>query len=278
MPDYRIPKRIFYGKLKSGQRSRGGQMRRFKDDLKATQKSSGVNLETWKADAQDRTRWREICHSGVATFKAEWLVKLEDKRNQTKDRTHDSAQLATATSTCTDCGRVYKYGINLYSHQITHSKDWLGLAGAHPSLDGRLHHMRADHRAKALPMLNKLHWLRYWLQGRCTEILYVLPWSQHICHRWSRSLRHVLHSANVCLLQTPHVKMVIELRSGLRLRRSGVACQNELRMTYLLLKIRRQLKIFYFRLFRQHWLIGELKYSSDSFYAFCNILMTMCIL
>ena len=81
MPDYRIPNRIFYVELESGQRSRGGQMEQFKDSLKATQKSSGINLETWEADAQIQTRWREICHSGVTTFEAERLTKQELKLN-----------------------------------------------------------------------------------------------------------------------------------------------------------------------------------------------------
>ena len=57
-PYVRLPdtKRIFYGELESGHRSRGGHMKRFKDRLKVTQKSSGFNLETWEADAQDLTR------------------------------------------------------------------------------------------------------------------------------------------------------------------------------------------------------------------------------
>ena len=120
MPDYRIPKRIFYVELESGQRSRGGQMKRFKDGLKATQKFSGINLETLEADAKDRTRWREI-----ATFEATRLAKLENKRNQRRLCIW-SPQLATATFTCTDCSRVCKSRIGLYSHQRTHSKDWLG--------------------------------------------------------------------------------------------------------------------------------------------------------
>ena len=121
MQDYRVPKRIFYGVLESGHRSRGGKMKRFKNGLKATQKSSGINLETWEADAHDRTKWREICYSGVATFEAERLAKLEDRRYQRKDRTHDPSQLATATFTCRDYGRVCKSRISLYSHQRTHS-------------------------------------------------------------------------------------------------------------------------------------------------------------
>ena len=77
-PYVRLPdtKRIFYGELVSGHRSGGGQMKRSKDRLKVTKKSSGINLETLEADAQNRTRWRNIFNSGVATFEAERLAKL----------------------------------------------------------------------------------------------------------------------------------------------------------------------------------------------------------
>ena len=37
MPDERLPKRILYGELLTGARSHGGQMKRFKDTLKASQ-------------------------------------------------------------------------------------------------------------------------------------------------------------------------------------------------------------------------------------------------
>ena len=68
MPDERLPKRLLRGELHHGKRSRGGQRKRYKDTLKASLKSCGLDPETWEADAQCRTGWRSAVRHGVADF------------------------------------------------------------------------------------------------------------------------------------------------------------------------------------------------------------------
>ena len=62
MPDDRIPKKIFYGELSEGKRSRGGQRKRYKDSLKATLKQCQIDTESWEEMAEDRTLWRRTIH------------------------------------------------------------------------------------------------------------------------------------------------------------------------------------------------------------------------
>ncbi|GFS07552.1 hypothetical protein ElyMa_002992300 [Elysia marginata] len=48
-----LPKRIIYGELQSGARSHGGQMKIFKDTLKASMKDFNFDLTLWEALAQN---------------------------------------------------------------------------------------------------------------------------------------------------------------------------------------------------------------------------------
>ena len=55
MSDDRLPKQIFYSQLQAGHRSQGGQLKRYKDCLKANFKRSGVPLDNWEAMSKDRS-------------------------------------------------------------------------------------------------------------------------------------------------------------------------------------------------------------------------------
>jgi hypothetical protein len=74
MQDVCLPKKIFFGELKSGKRSRGGQKKRFKDTHKTSLKSFNVDVENWETLVQDR----ETC--GVSLM----MVLLH--QNQIKSR------------------------------------------------------------------------------------------------------------------------------------------------------------------------------------------------
>ena len=77
MPENRLPRRVLYGELKGGQKSTGGQFKRFKDCLKATLKKNGIppdQLETLVADRKD---WRDICTTGILFMQAT-QDKIED--------------------------------------------------------------------------------------------------------------------------------------------------------------------------------------------------------
>jgi len=48
----RLPKQVFFGELKKGKRAQGGPKKRFKDTLKASLKSYGLDLKSWESLAQ----------------------------------------------------------------------------------------------------------------------------------------------------------------------------------------------------------------------------------
>ena len=79
-----MPKQIFYSELSSGARSRGGKRKRYKDTLKQTLKSTGINTETWHELAENRTGWRQAVKKGVRSFEAERLKVRADKRQKRK--------------------------------------------------------------------------------------------------------------------------------------------------------------------------------------------------
>ena len=118
----RIPKQIFYGEVESGQRPRGGQMKRYRDVLKSSMKASEINPDSWESDTLVRPGWRKICHTGMATFEANRLAKLTKKRTRRIKRFNNHPQLDAETFTCAVCGRVCRSRIGLHSHQKKHSK------------------------------------------------------------------------------------------------------------------------------------------------------------
>ena len=48
MPDERLPKKVLYGELQEGERSQGGQKKRYKDTLKASLKDFNIPTESWE--------------------------------------------------------------------------------------------------------------------------------------------------------------------------------------------------------------------------------------
>ena len=76
MPDERIPKRVFYGQLSSGQRSRGRPLLRYKDRLKDSLKACRMEISIEMA--QDRPAWRRACHEGVERFEKARISNLEE--------------------------------------------------------------------------------------------------------------------------------------------------------------------------------------------------------
>ena len=97
-------------------------MKRYRDVLKSSMKASEINPDSWKSDALDRSGWRKICHAGMATFEANRLVKLAEKRTRRIKRFNNHPQLDAETFTCAVCGRVCRSRIGLHSHQKNHSK------------------------------------------------------------------------------------------------------------------------------------------------------------
>ena len=61
MKDDRILRTVFYGQLKEGSRTAGGQKLRFKDTLKSNLKSCNIDISNWESYALDRSLWRSYC-------------------------------------------------------------------------------------------------------------------------------------------------------------------------------------------------------------------------
>ena len=57
MPDERLSKKVPYGELQEGKRSKGGQKKRCNDTLKASLKDFNIPNECLEQAAQDRTKF-----------------------------------------------------------------------------------------------------------------------------------------------------------------------------------------------------------------------------
>jgi len=105
MPDHRLPKILFYGELQLGKRSQGGQKKRFKDTLKTSLKALGVGLDTWEADAQDRTTWRSLIHGRAAAYEASKQNATEQRRQARKARENPHTNQIFPVRTALDISR-----------------------------------------------------------------------------------------------------------------------------------------------------------------------------
>ena len=112
LDESRLPQHILYGELGTGTRSQGGQRKRFKDNLKSSLKSCGINLSSWEALSCNRSRWRSARRR-----------KHEEKRLRRKrQRDTSTAESVTSASSvsCHHCGRPCASRIGLVSHLRVH--------------------------------------------------------------------------------------------------------------------------------------------------------------
>ena len=86
MPDYCLPKRVFFGELCSGDRSRGRPRKRYKDTLKVSLKRCEIEPESWEHVAQDRATWRNLVKQGVSKYEQEFIDQNIDKHRRRKGR------------------------------------------------------------------------------------------------------------------------------------------------------------------------------------------------
>lgn len=116
MDDNRLPKAVFYGQLKEGFRTAGGQKLRFKDTLKANLKSCGIDPSNWEKVAVDRSLWRSYCNQSVGHFEDNRVQVLQQKRLQRKTVVSSKS----GNYTCDICGRLCTAKIGLWRHRQTH--------------------------------------------------------------------------------------------------------------------------------------------------------------
>lgn len=76
MAEERLPKQVLYGELAQGQRTLGGQIKRYKNALYMTLKSANIQKD-WKKLCEDRHLWRRICYQNNGILNQ---YKLRQKR------------------------------------------------------------------------------------------------------------------------------------------------------------------------------------------------------
>ena len=111
MPDSRLPKAVFYGELREGNRKRGGQKLRYKDVLKRHMKNCSIDVNTWEQVANDRTKWRATVRRSKAA--------VEQKRRDTYETSHNTRHnIPTQTNfQCTRCDRHCRTKAGLRAHE-----------------------------------------------------------------------------------------------------------------------------------------------------------------
>ena len=84
MFDKQLPKKVFYGELKEGKRSQGGQKKRYKDTLKNSLKDFDIPMGPWEPTAQERSKWRGLINKRAALYeKKRESVKLKENAENT---------------------------------------------------------------------------------------------------------------------------------------------------------------------------------------------------
>ena len=77
MPDYRLPKQVFYGELIRRKRHQGGQRLTYKDVVKRHMKTCKIDVDTWEDQARDRKHWRSQDRKVKPAVEGKWLREYE---------------------------------------------------------------------------------------------------------------------------------------------------------------------------------------------------------
>ena len=81
MLDERLPKKVFYGELQEGKRSKSDQKKRYKDTLKASLNDFDIPMGSWE---QERSKWRGLINKGAALYEKRESVKLKESAENAK--------------------------------------------------------------------------------------------------------------------------------------------------------------------------------------------------
>ena len=119
MPNYRLPKRVFFGELNTGRRSRGRPRLRYKDSLKVALKRCNIDTDSWETLAQDRVAWRGLVKRGVSAYEQEFIALEVEKRKRRKERLENPPD-SVPLYPCPYCNRSFRAPIAVVSHLRTH--------------------------------------------------------------------------------------------------------------------------------------------------------------
>ncbi|KAJ1130123.1 hypothetical protein NDU88_008479 [Pleurodeles waltl] len=106
MPDIRLPKRLFYGEMAEGKCTQGRQKKRFKDTLKVSLKSFGIDPDSWEILAQDRPAWRSCISKGATSYEQSRIAEAQ-KKHELRKFIEKSLPTNPADHLCPMCGRAF---------------------------------------------------------------------------------------------------------------------------------------------------------------------------
>ena len=117
MPEGRLPKKIFYGELVAGKRSRGGQRK------KASLRNLGIDPNNWESLAEGRSSWRNMTRTGAAAYEDKrQKVAIEKWQIRKSNKDSPASTGHQATHLCPHCGKYFRARIGLISHLRIHKK------------------------------------------------------------------------------------------------------------------------------------------------------------
>lgn len=121
MPLNRLPHKVLYGQLAQGQRSAGGQKKRYKDQIKTALKKCKIRPGDLEGLAADRNTWRQMCQDGTKALEEDRTARRQERQERRHTRkTTKVASTTTTTFACPTCDKTCGSRIGLYSHQKTH--------------------------------------------------------------------------------------------------------------------------------------------------------------
>lgn len=115
MKDGRLPKDILYGELATGSRPTGRPALRYKDVCKRDLKAGGIAPAGLEALAADRSKWQSTTRSAIKTAELKREEQWEERRARRRQRA-EPAPSDDNVFTCTNCSRIFRSRIGLYSH------------------------------------------------------------------------------------------------------------------------------------------------------------------
>ena len=112
MHDNRIPKQIFCSELVAGKRRPGGQIKRYKDNLKRSLRLCNISPSNWTVITDDRSSWRTAVHMGVKMFEQNRLTELDRKRAIRKARESDPSKNVNCPVCCRACASAFGLSVH----------------------------------------------------------------------------------------------------------------------------------------------------------------------
>ena len=115
MPEHRLPRQILYSQLKDGNRSAGGQRKRFKDHSKDLLKKCDIPPESLEVVAADRNLWKTSVKRGLNRLEG----SLSQRRAEKRSKRHQNAAnvaLPREQHPCHQCNKICGSRIGLHAH------------------------------------------------------------------------------------------------------------------------------------------------------------------